>query len=328
MTWLCKDKASHYSVSRIPKRRGGFREINAPDKFLRLVQARIYTRLLSRVPLPDYTWAFEPGKSVPDMAKIHVGKKMVISLDIKDFFPSITQKMIQTMLAKEGIAEGPAARTISELCTYKWYLPQGGITSPKISNLIVKNTFGNRALEYCNENGLDLTVYADDLTMSEKEGYVLSRNTNGKIVICKEGQNPNVEGVLIEAIIYNLSDIIRNYGNFRLHHEKTKIMLDGSRKTVCGVVVNERTNLTKKERLRLRAMVHNVCKNGIEAEAAKFGDGVPATTFVSYLRGRLNWFHQLNSEKAGPLIQQLTEYLNSNNSVVAEEDSPQETEVA
>ena len=317
-------------MSRIPKRRGGFREINAPDKFLRLVQARLHSRLLSRVELPEYTWAFEPGKSVPEMAKVHVGKQVIVSLDIRDFFPSITQRMIETMIIKEGLADGPAARTISELCTYKWYLPQGGITSPKISNLIVKNTFGDSVKKYCDKIGLEMTVYADDITMSEKPGYYIERIPSYGLSVVKDEFKTTADYRCVTPINQAIEDIgalLRSY-NFSLHHDKTKVMLNGTRKTVCGVVVNEKTNLAKKERLRLRAMVHNVCKNGVEAEAAKFGDGVSPSTFISYLKGKLNWYRQLNSEKAASLIAKLNEYLESVSPVEEPTEGSEVTEEA
>ena len=64
------------------------------------------------------------------------------------------------------------------------------------------------------------------------------------------------------------------------------------RQYVCGAVVNVKVNLQKSERNKLRAMVYNCNKNGIEAEAEKAG--ISADQFYSKLMGRLNWFSQLN----------------------------------
>ena len=305
LTWLCKTKSSHYAVSKIPKRRGGFRDIHAPDKVMRLAQSRILTRILNQVETPEYTWAFEQGRSVPEMAVIHQNKPYVISLDIKNFFPSVTQKMIQDMLSSENIADGAAARSISELCTYKWFLPQGGITSPKISNLVVKNTFGPEVKKFCDDILMDVTIYADDITISPKGGVDRSDN------------------VTISNVIISICDMVKRHG-FIINAPKTKVMKRGARQTVCGVVVNEHTNLPQKERKRLRAIVHNICTNGVEAEARKFDPDATEELFLNHIKGKLNWYRMLNPELGNRLYVQLTTYLAEVSGAV----SRQETEVA
>ncbi len=332
LTWLCKTKATHYESHKVPKRRGGYREINNPDKFLRLAQARILTKILNLVEVPDYTWAFEQGRSVPEMSQIHVGKPVVISLDLKDFFPSITQSMIAAMLEAESLAAGAAARTISELCTYRWYLPQGGITSPKVSNLIVKNTFGPELKGIMDPLGLDFTVYADDITISAKEGTELmskedyeqlrsSRSSGNAIglsgLLVRTG-NPSRGTVTSEQRYVSTYEIIREvqtmlarYG-FRMNHPKTKVMAKNHRQMVCGVVVNDKPNLPQKERRRLRAIVHNVCNNGVEAEATKFDSDATVDDFLNHLKGKLNWFRMLNPEKGNALFVKLMTHLGEN----------------
>lgn len=82
------------------------------------------------------------------------------------------------------------------------------------------------------------------------------------------------------------------------------------RQYVCGVVVNEKTNLLKKERNKLRAICHNVARNGLEAEAAK--NNLTASQFESHLKGKLNWFKQLNPVLGGNLITKLNTALQAN----------------
>jgi RNA-directed DNA polymerase len=225
---------------------------------MRVAQYKLLTKLLENLNIPSYIYAFEKNKSIPVMAQMHVGKQIIVSVDIKDFFHSIKQSRVQELLQVLGISEAPA-RTISELCTYQAFVPQGALTSPKLANLVTAMTFGPPLKQYCEENGLTLTIYADDVTIS---------STNPAL---------NVAGILSFV-----TSTIRAAG-FRVNHEKTKVMRATARQYVCGVVVNAKTNMIRKERLKLRAIVHNITQHGVEAEAVK--SNVEPGHFASHILG-------------------------------------------
>lgn len=257
-----------------------------------MVQFRILKNLLEHIELPDYVYAFEKNKSIPTMAKSHVGKKIVISIDLADFFTSIKQYHLEQMFHHLGMGSTPA-RTLSELCTFDSYVPQGALTSPKISNLITAHTFGPILKRYCDERGYTLTIYADDITISYQD------DIPGKQEV-EEGQVENSVRSLITFIHQTLKQF-----RFKVNHEKTKIMRSYRRQYVCGAVVNAKVNLLYSERIRLRAIVHNCGLNGIEAEAAK--NGLPASEFSSKVMGKVNWFEQLNPELGSKLKQRFKE---------------------
>lgn len=238
------------------------------------MQYLILKRILERIPVPDYIYAFEVGKNIPAMAAKHVGKKIVISLDIKDFFPSIKQARVLEVLKNAGIGQS-AAVTISELCTYKAFVPQGALTSPKVSNIVAATTFGPEVKELCDRKGYTMTIYADDITISS------------------DSPIPNAIDFVTE-----IQSIVNKHG-FRINYKKTKIMSDKVRQWVCGVVTNVKTNMLKKERLRLRAIVYNMQKNGIEAEAAK--SQLEPDKFINLMQGKINWYRQLNPQVGGRL---------------------------
>ncbi|MNK10027.1 reverse transcriptase [compost metagenome] len=242
---------------------------------MRVVQYKILTRILNQIEVPEYIYAFEKGKSIPQMAEKHVGKGLVLSLDLKDFFTSIKQYHLFSLFTHLGFGV-PAARTLSELCTYQSFVPQGALTSPKLSNLITSLTFGPAVKQLCDERGYELTIYADDITISMDENLM---KTHGEDAV-KE---------IINTIAYEVSKY-----RFRINTRKTKIMQPYQRQYVCGVVVNRKRNLQKTERNKLRAIVYNCTKNGVEAEAAK--NELQAGEFFSKVMGRLNWFSQLNPE--------------------------------
>jgi RNA-directed DNA polymerase len=227
-------------------------------------------------------YAFEKNRNIPTMAALHTNKHCVISVDIKDFFHSIKQTTLFEIIKKLGIGEMPS-RTLSELCTYTAFVPQGALTSPKISNLITSVTFGPEISEYCTANDFTLSIYADDVTIS----------TTNKEVKPAE-------------VVRDLTRMIQAHG-FRINKKKTKVMFHGSRQYVCGAVVNAKVNMLVSERKKIRAIVHNITKNGLEAEALK--SSLDPTKFLNFIRGRLNWFKQLNPVAGQRYFLQLKAYL-------------------
>lgn len=289
-------KSEHYKELKIRKKNGSIRVLHAPDEVMRAAQYQLLKKVLEHIVIPDYVYAFEKEKSIPEMAANHVDKAVVISIDIKDFFHSIKQRLIESILLGLDIGTKPA-RTISELCTYQSFVPQGGLTSPKIANMVTAATFGPKLSEYCTANNLTLTIYADDVTVSSV--------------------SPEIDPW---KIITDISAVIMEHG-FKVNVEKTKVMRKGARQYVCGVVVNKKVNLWVVERKKLRAIVTNVTRNGVEAEAAKCNMEVDA--FLRHIKGRLNWFRQLNPVQGDRYMQQLQTYLQNLPSEVASQNQVQ-----
>lgn len=218
------------------------------------------------------------------MARLHVKKSVVISLDLKNFFRSIKVQQIVSSLEPFGVT-GEAARTLSELCAYKYYVPQGALTSPKISNLVTSQTFGPDLMEFARQKNLTITIYADDITISSER--TLSQDD-------------------ILEVISEVTVIVEKAGFF-VNARKTKAMTRAARQWVCGVVVNEKPNLMKKERFRLRAIIHNIQTNGLESEA--FKNNMSEASFLASIKGRLAWFGALNPHSAGILADKLEKAL-------------------
>lgn len=271
---------------RIPKKGGKHRTIHNPDGQMRRAQWRICSNILNQVPIPEYIWGFERGKSVPKMATVHLGQNVVISLDIKDFFPSIKQVDVKRIFEALGVIHSPSAQILSELCTYKAFVPQGALTSPKLSNIMVAATFGPLIQQFCDQYKLNLSVYADDVTISFND---VPEVVDGLAMQQRD---------FVKKIINFVRVCLENY-KFRLNHEKIKVMRRHNRQWVCGAVVNEKVNMMKRDRANLRALVHNCETNGVENEAGK--SGLKTLAFIQKFGGKLNWYRQLNAEKGAPL---------------------------
>jgi len=85
-----RERQPHYVTFAIPKRSGGRRLIMAPKRRLKSIQRNLLTLLVEKLPVGDHAHAFRRGRSIRTGAEPHVGKRLVLKLDLKDFFPSVT----------------------------------------------------------------------------------------------------------------------------------------------------------------------------------------------------------------------------------------------
>ena len=72
-----------YRQFRIPKKSGGFRTIEAPGEKLKAIQRWINDDILDSFSCSDYATGFRTGKSIVDNARPHVGKELIINIDLK-----------------------------------------------------------------------------------------------------------------------------------------------------------------------------------------------------------------------------------------------------
>lgn len=231
------NKRKAYSTFKLPKKRGGFRLISAPSKNMQLVQRWILDNILYKLNAGEYAHGFIPKKSIVTNASVHVGQELILGIDIKDFFPSITLSRVIGLFRSIGYSE-KISLSLAELCTFNWRLPQGAPSSPMISNLIAWN-MDIKLSKFCNERNLKYSRYADDITIS-----------GGKDL-------PRYKTLIFRKI---------NEEGFSINMEKVRLHDRGSSQRVTGLVVNDKVTLGRKKRKLLRAMVHNIIKNGLETE--------------------------------------------------------------
>jgi hypothetical protein len=96
-----------------------------------------------------------------------------------------------------------------------------------------------------------------------------------------------------------MSEIAREEG-FRVNERKSQLMVGAGRQRVCGIVVNERPNLGRRERDRLRAAIHDALLHGPDAANRS---GVP--DLRAHLEGRVAWAEALNPRHGAALREQL-----------------------
>jgi len=222
----------HYREFTIPKRSGGRRRILAPEPELKALQRRILRRLLGRLKVHDAAMGFERGKSIVSNARAHRGQAVVMRFDIRDFFPSTNVKRVRRYFRRIGWNRR-ATKLLLRLCTHDGGLPQGAPTSPRLSNL-VNYRLDARLAGMAARLGAVYTRYADDVTISFAED----------------------DRVRVHYVQRFMRRVIESEG-YQLHHrKKLSVRRRHHRQTVTGLVVNERVNLPREVRRRLRAIEH------------------------------------------------------------------------
>jgi RNA-directed DNA polymerase len=279
--WMIWTKKDMYDVFDIPKRgkAGGKRSIQNPKPRLKNLQRLILSKILESVPVGDHIGAYIPGRSCMDTATQHLKRSVIISMDIKDFFPSVKRSMIRRFLKSLGYNHLTTSM-LAELMTYKNFVPQGAPTSGLIANLVADQRFDQNILR--NLKKLDpawlYTRYSDDIDISHPEDQSREK---------------------IQEIVDTVQKHLRA-GGFIINDKKTKVEPRWRRQKVLGIVVNEKPNLPRLEYDRLRCLVHNCLMHGFESQYKRAGQS-SANGLKSHIRGKLSFLKQIDEDKSDKL---------------------------
>lgn len=163
-----------YTVWKIPKRKGGFRQIESPCDELKKRQKDMLKSLSGVFKVSPFAYAFTYYKNIAVHALPHVGKKWVASMDLSDFFPSITvEKFFKVVLEPLGWKDEERL-SFYQTCFHDFKdqkgtrLPQGAPTSPFLSNAYLFK-FDWLMARICHKKDCDYTRYADDLVISGED---------------------------------------------------------------------------------------------------------------------------------------------------------------
>lgn len=232
--WLTEPE---YKEVKIPKATGGERSLHIPSDELKALQTQlstIFTKELNSQ-ISKVAHAFRPFRSTVTNARPHLGCAVLIKLDIKDFFPSVTAEHVRPWLAEISYSTVIQDRLL-ELTMCDQGLPQGAPTSPILSNLALK-PFDTKLYSLCHFYGCKYTRYADDITISLRE------------------DKPELIRLLIAVVENELAS-----NGFRLNKKRQKlhVLRPHQAQRICGVTINSgKTTVSRKQRRLLRAAEYN-----------------------------------------------------------------------
>jgi RNA-directed DNA polymerase len=231
---LVKSSNRFYYRYSIKKPSGGDRKIRQPSKEMKAIQAWILRNILDKLTPSDHATAFIQGRSILSNVLPHANNRYFVCMDIEEFFPSITfhsVKRIFKMIGYFSYAPG----ILADLCTCDIGLPQGGITSPSLSNLAAAR-LDRRLSGFTSRRNIIYTRYADDMTFSSNNRDVLNKS------------------------ISILMEIIRSE-RFTPHPSKLRVMGPRIRCSITGLVKNSsepKFGVGKKKKRIMRAVMHNL----------------------------------------------------------------------
>ncbi len=285
----------HYHYRILAKRSGSIRLIESPKSRLKELQRQILTHLLNEIPIHPAVHGFRKGRSIKTFTTPHVGQRVVLRMDLENFFPSISGARVQALFRTIGYPE-PIADLLGGICTNAaprdvWnepdyavsslhlretrvlyarpHLPQGAPTSPALANLCAYR-MDCRLAGLAKSAGAAYTRYADDLAFSGN-------------AIFERG---------IDRFSTHVAAILDEEG-FAANHHKTHVMRQSVRQSLTGLVVNQRVNIRRVDFDELKATLTNCVRSGPKSQNR---DAYP--NFKEHLEGRIGFVEMVNPDKA------------------------------
>jgi RNA-directed DNA polymerase len=252
-----------YREFKIKKKSNGYRKINEPLPSLKEIQKWILKNILYKLKVSRFSKAFIPGNTIKDNAKFHKGQRIVLTIDLKDFFNSIKFIEIYRIFRKAGYTNSISV-LLSKLSTLNDSLPQGSPTSPYLSNLVF-NSLDNRISGFCTKRKIRYTRYADDLTFS---------------------------GDFSTGMVIKFVKKIIKSKNLCINNKKLRTMYQYKRQEVTGIVVNEKLQTARTFRKELRKDIYYIKKYGIESHIEK--KKIHKANYINHLLGKINFILFVN----------------------------------
>lgn len=208
----------------------------------------------------EYATAYKKGSHLLGNAEPHALNRYFICIDLEDFFPNISINRVTKIFRLIGYSQRPAS-ILSRLCCCDSKLPQGGITSPAISNLVASK-LDRRIAGFTSRRNITYTRYADDLTFSSNNQILLHKSL--KII----------------------KNIIRSE-HFFINEDKLKCAGPRRRCIVTGLIKNSKDPkfaVGKYKKRIIRAAMFNMMNNKVGCHE-KYNNEASINGWLSFLKG-------------------------------------------
>lgn len=288
------ERLRQYTVQWRLKSDGTVRLLEVPKRRLKQLQRILLEVILSRIPVHEAAHGFRQGRSIRSFAAPHFGREVVLRVDVRHFFPSITRARVEALFMTVGYPE-PVALALAGLCTTRLHhgametipvkqsaealfalrklhgiphLPQGAPTSPYLANLVAFK-LDCRLSGLAKVAGAHYTRYADDLLFSGDAVFAASANrflARIGAILMEEGFEPNPR--------------------------KYRIQRQGVSQRAVGIVLNAGLNPPREDYDRLKAILHNCRRFGPESQNRE-----GHVDFRAHLQGRVVHMRWLNPAK-------------------------------
>lgn len=261
-----------YKSFTIPKRGGGQRQIEAPDKTHKIILGRLNTYLQSVYFFEKSNAAYgfilgvkndNDRRNVVANARKHRSKKYMVNIDLKDFFHSVTTEQVVKIFSQKPFSfKRGLPILMADLTTYNGRLPMGTSTSPVLSNLACRAL--DEDLIQLSESMLWVfTRYADDMTFSS---------------------NRPINAQMIQSI----TEVINKH-QFTVNFRKVQRFGPDDQKIVTGLLVTDKVTLAPDYLPILREEIERLKEVYIAQNEQGQLSTKWAENFKLQVRGRLNF---------------------------------------
>ena len=239
-------------------------------KALKFYLNNIYT------PLPC-VHGFVRGRGIVTNASEHLNRKVLLNVDIQDFFECISIQSIKAVYISLGFVE-EIATLLSEITTVDGKLVAGLPTSPILAN-IACIAMDNELIELSKQSQLTYTRYADDLSFSGDADF---------------------------DILEEVKEILAKY-KFTIKASKTRKFYKGHNQYVTGLSVADsvRPRIPRYYKKKIRAEIYCINSFGLKSETAKhYGfpieevDEILMKKRLAYILGKISFYRSVEPEFA------------------------------
>lgn len=275
---LIDDNITSYHKFFITKKNGySKRKILAPNSDLSAVQKYIKVEILDKVKISDSCYGFVKKKNIVTNAKVHIGNEIVLNIDLKDFFPSISSDRVYYIFNKICGYDKTMSYCLTKLVTYRNFVPQGACTSPTISN-IVSFMLDVRLEQLSKKCGINYTRYADDITFSGS-----SEKINFKF--------------------YNFVKKIIEEEGFVVNENKVHFSAKSNRQEVTGLIVNNNKISVSRTYIRkIKQELYYIGKFGLELHIKN--SNIENGFYVEHLKGKIMFVRSIDYQKGNDLLKE------------------------
>lgn len=295
-----------YCQFMLRKRSGGLRTILAPNSSLKIIQQKLNQVLQSVYVRKPSVHGFVRGRSILSNACVHSGRRYVLNIDLKDFFPSINFGRVRGMfMSRPYDRNADVATILAQICCHDNQLPQGAPTSPVVSNMICAK-LDSELQRIASRNRATYSRYADDITFSTT-ALRFPKRLGG---IVEDGP----------GLGFTLSSDVRNTiqaNGFSVNETKVRLQSIYSRQEVTGLTTNVSPNVRRRYVRQIRAMLHAARKFGLEAAEMEFRSrydhkhrrpGSPLPVFTQVLKGKISFLAMIRGRSDAVVDRFLQQY--------------------
>lgn len=277
---ISNSQKNFYRTFEIPKKSVGMRLISEPLPSLKEIHWWILDQILYKIKVSRYAKSYIKNRSIKSNARFHRNRELLLTIDIEDFFGSLKYPLVYQMFIRCGYRE-EVATMLSNICTLKNQLPQGAPTSPAISNILFRNV-DKRIGGFTKKHEIRYTRYADDMSFS----------------------GTFEPGMVIKFVRNVLDDV-----NLRVNEKKIRVRKKHQRQEVTGIVVNEKMQVPREVRRKLRQSVYYIEKYGLNSHLEHTEN--TRANHIKHLLGIANFILFVNpeDEEVAKYVRILKEFL-------------------